>query len=139
MTLEEYYRQRLTEKLLSEMNFKNIKRNIATFTAIGGLAAAGGAGLGAVAPLVGKASAKMHEVLGNPVGGVEVAKARQNAANKVGLFGSDVPVGKRALHGAIGGVGLSAGPVLAGIIANRVNRRRNNKSKNNNGIKKNPK
>jgi hypothetical protein len=119
MTLKEYYKNRLQEGILSN----KLRRTLGAVGLASGLFAGGGAAVGVAAPYIRDAKTTFHKAIGNPVGGEEVSRARAEAANKVGLVGSTVPAGTRALYGAGLGVGLlaagSAAEGLKGTIKGR--------------------
>jgi hypothetical protein len=102
MILKEYYNNRLEEALLSN----KLRRGLGAAGLAASVAAGGGAAVGVAAPYIRDATTAAHRAIGNPIGGEEVSQAKAAAANKVGLVGSTVPVGKRALYGAGLGVGL---------------------------------
>ena len=105
----------LEQQELQELDFKKLKRGLGAAAVGAGIFAGVGAGTGVAAPHVRNATTSLHQAIGNPVGGVEVSQARANAADKIGLVGSNVPAGKRALHGAaVGGGGFAA---FAGVQA----------------------
>ena len=79
--------------------------------------------MGLVGPTIRNTTTAAHEVIGDPVGGAGVSQARADAANKVGLFGSDVPAGERALNGAVGGVGLLGALTGANALAAAIKKR----------------
>ena len=116
---------------LEEFNLRNVAdiakratKKVAPALVGASLAAVGGGTLGLVGPTIRDTTTAAHQVIGDPVGGAGVSQARADAANKVGLFGSDVPAGKRALHGAVGGVGLLGAVTGASALAAAIKRRR---------------
>jgi len=103
------FKQYINEDQIDESNFL---KKTATALLGGAVATAGGAGLGVAAPHIRSAITATHDAIGDPVGGAEIGKARENAANKIGLFGSNTPASKRALYGAGAGLALSVLPSL---------------------------
>ncbi len=115
MTLKEYYKNRLQEAFLSN----KVRRGVGAVGLASSIFAGGGAAVGVAAPHIRDATTSFHKAIGNPVGGAEVSQARAEAANKVGLFGSTVPAGQRALSGAGLGVGLLGAVAAAQALKNR--------------------
>ena len=115
MILKEYYKNRLEE---------NLRRSLAAHALAAGVAGAGGAAFGVAAPYIRDATTAAHRAIGNPIGGVEVSQAKAAAANKVGLVGSTVPVGKRALYGAGLGLGLLGAVGATEALKGRIGRRK---------------
>ena len=112
---------------LKEFNLRNAAKKVAPALVGASLAAVGGGTLGLVGPTIRDTTTAAHQVIGDPVGGAGVSQARADAANKVGLFGSDVPAGKRALHGAVGGVGLLGALTGANALAAAIKQRRSSR------------
>ena len=110
---------------LKEFNLRNAAKKFAP--ALVGASLAGGV-LGVVGPHIRNATTAVHKAIGDPVGGAGVSTARADAANKVGLFGSDVPAGQRALNGAVGGGGLFGALTAANALAAAIKKRRRKSS-----------
>ena len=115
---------------LEELNLRNVgdfakraAKKVAPALVGASLAAGVGGTLGLVGPTIRNTTTAAHEVIGDPVGGAGVSQARADAANKVGLFGSDVPAGERALNGAVGGVGLLGALTGANALAAAIKKR----------------
>jgi len=93
------FKQHLEEKNL----LKTLGSTLLSTALIGG---GFGAAAGVAAPHIRNWTKQAHTAIGDPVGGAVVSQAREEAANKVGLFGSNVPTKKRAAVGAGVGVAL---------------------------------
>jgi hypothetical protein len=115
------------EQLFLDEGFKDFLKKTGRMLAVPAAALTIGSGVGAVGgiaqPAITGAKEAIHQMIGNPVAGVEMARAKDAQANALGV-GSKSSVGQRAASGAALGAGAAGVGMGLGLLGGRKKPRR---------------